>query len=143
MAYGKRNNATVTADDRARALAPIIEVIKSASHNSPQAIAKELNRAGVRTPNRARWHASTVKQLIAPQRSLHNSGDCTIAVDGVGRLLDALEADVHRRHAYAGRPKLRFASQFAAVAIGDRQHVGHARIDHVVANHTAFIVEGG
>ncbi len=82
MVHSKRNSATVIADDRARALVPIVEAIKGAGHTTPQAIARELNRVGIRTLHKGRWRASTVTQLMQRQRSLHYSSDYTITYDG-------------------------------------------------------------
>jgi DNA invertase Pin-like site-specific DNA recombinase len=53
------------ADQHAARLRPIIERLRSDGHTSLGAIARALNQEGMITPRGARWHASSVKNLLA------------------------------------------------------------------------------
>jgi DNA invertase Pin-like site-specific DNA recombinase len=53
------------ADDFARNVMPVVEKIRNAGTTSLLGIARALNERGVRTPQGAQWHASSVKNLLA------------------------------------------------------------------------------
>ena len=53
------------AEDFARNVMPIVEKLRNAGTTSLLGIARALNERGVRTPQGAQWHASSVKNLLA------------------------------------------------------------------------------
>jgi DNA invertase Pin-like site-specific DNA recombinase len=53
------------AEDFARNVMPIVEKLRDAGTTSLLGIARALNERGVRTPQGGRWHASSVKNLLA------------------------------------------------------------------------------
>lgn len=53
------------ADSRASSLLATVEAIRAESHTSLREIAEELNRRCISTPRGGRWHASSVKNLLA------------------------------------------------------------------------------
>lgn len=57
--------AQAQAAERAREYAEIIEDIQASGVASLAGIARELNERGIITPRGGRWHASTVKNLLA------------------------------------------------------------------------------
>jgi hypothetical protein len=52
------------ADDFARNVLPIVEKLRDAGTTSLLGIARALNERGVRTPQGAAWHASSVRNLL-------------------------------------------------------------------------------
>lgn len=59
-AAGKRK-----ADEHAARLRPIVDQLRADGHSSLGSLAKALNEAGMVTPRGARWHASSVRNLLA------------------------------------------------------------------------------
>lgn len=55
---------TLRARQRATDIAVAVQAIQSEGHASLYAIAAELNRRGIATPRRGRWHPSTVKKHL-------------------------------------------------------------------------------
>ena len=53
------------ADEHASRLRPVITRMRSEGHTSLNALAKALNEEGMVTPRSARWHASSVQNLLA------------------------------------------------------------------------------
>ena len=53
------------ADEHASRLRPVITRMRSEGHTSLNALAKALNEEGMVTPRVARWHASSVRNLLA------------------------------------------------------------------------------
>lgn len=53
------------AENRAADLAPLVASIRDAGHTSLAAIAAELNSRGILTARGAKWHSSTVRNLLA------------------------------------------------------------------------------
>jgi hypothetical protein len=54
-----------SADKFATQILPMIESLKGEGHTSLPALAKELNERGIPTARGAKWHASTVKNLLS------------------------------------------------------------------------------
>ena len=52
------------AKSRARVLLPIVRKLKAKGFVSHRALADELNRKGIPTPHRGRWHPTTVVRLL-------------------------------------------------------------------------------
>lgn len=52
------------ADARAEAFGPTIRNLRKAGFVSIQAIARELNKRGIRTPQGGKWHMTTVTRLL-------------------------------------------------------------------------------
>jgi hypothetical protein len=52
------------ADDFAVQLLPVIKAIQGRGHTALEAIARQLNELGITTARGARWHASTVRNLL-------------------------------------------------------------------------------
>jgi hypothetical protein len=52
------------AESRARALRPTVRKLKAKGFVSHRALADELNRKGIPTPHRGRWHPTTVVRLL-------------------------------------------------------------------------------
>lgn len=53
------------ADERAGKLADVVKEIQGAEATSLREIAEELNRRGISTARGGRWHASSVRNLLA------------------------------------------------------------------------------
>ena len=53
------------ADEHAKLLRPVVERLQRDGHTSLGAISRQLNQEGMRTPRGGRWHASSVRNLLA------------------------------------------------------------------------------
>ena len=69
---GNRGRAVtkVTADESARGLLPLLRTIKAEGAQSIGAITAALNKRKIPTPRGARWHASSVMNLLARAQRL-------------------------------------------------------------------------
>jgi DNA invertase Pin-like site-specific DNA recombinase len=74
--------AQIAAADRfVASLAPVVLAIRSAGDNTLEAISLALNDKGIRTARGARWHVSTVANLLARAQKL----DGSVVADPIGR----------------------------------------------------------
>ncbi len=53
------------ADEHAARLRPVVERMRGEGHTSLERLARELNDEGMMTPRGGRWHASSVRNLLA------------------------------------------------------------------------------
>jgi len=69
---GNRGRAVtkVTADESARGLLPLLRTIKAEGAQSIGAITAALNKRKIPTPRGARWHVSSVMNLLARAQRL-------------------------------------------------------------------------
>ena len=61
---------TSGADAFAAALLPIVQTLQSTGASTLEAITRSLNERGVRTARGARWHVSSVANLLSRTKSL-------------------------------------------------------------------------
>jgi hypothetical protein len=58
------------ANDTAAALAPIVEKIRKAGHETVKDITAELNRREIPTARGGKWHPTSVQRLLSRQNAL-------------------------------------------------------------------------
>ncbi len=63
----KRAAATVRAqaDERAQALAPVLDELREAGVTTSMALAQALNQRAIPTARAGKWHAASVARLVA------------------------------------------------------------------------------
>jgi DNA invertase Pin-like site-specific DNA recombinase len=60
-----RNSQIALADEFTRNVLPMVDALRNAGAETPEAISCGLNRQGIRTARGKRWHASSVMNLLA------------------------------------------------------------------------------